>query len=384
MIKFYWSRGVEMKKSILNLNSDVEKNLKNISFHVLEAMSDLVRVIDSKGQVIFTNSAMDKLLGYDSIGDNIFYDEKANPKTISRSTFLTKNTFVDEATIGEKYYSVKSSPVFDDVGKMVAAVEVYRDITAQTMIRNELFKANKKMTDDIRFSKLIQMSILPRIKSIGDFEFDYAYLPSDGLSGDIFDIIKIDNNRVGIYIADVVGHGVSASIMTMFIRQTMRSILEEAKKLRPSEVLVDLKKRFDELSLADNQYFTIFYLLIDLEKKKIVYANGGHNCEPLLISGENKEFLKAKGKFISSIFKNERYEEHERYISRGEELLFYTDGVIETKNIEGKMFGSEGLLNVGKEQKRFVDDILKKLKEYRWGEQVDDLALLHIKRRKEC
>ena len=373
-----------MKKSILNLRSDVEKKLKNISFHVLEAMSDLVRVIDAKGQVIFTNSAMDKMLGYDSIGTNIFYDEEADPKTISRSTFLTKNTFVDEATIGEKYYSVKSSPVFDDVGKMVAAVEVYRDITAQTMIRNELFKANKKMTDDIRFSKLIQTSVLPRINNIGDFEFDYAYLPSDELSGDIFDIIKIDDKKVGIYIADVVGHGVSASIMTMFIRQTMRSILEEAKKVRPSEVLVDLKKRFSELSLDDNQYFTIFYLVIDLEKKKVTYANGGHNCEPLLISEEKKEFLKAKGKFISSIFKNERYEEHERYISRGDELLFYTDGVIETKNIEGKMFGTEGLLAVEKGQKRFVDDIIKSLKKYRWGEQVDDLALLHIKRRKEC
>src|SRR5699024_6036638 len=107
------------------------------------------------------------------------------------------------------------------------------------------------------FAKKIQMSILPKKGVFGPLKIDYLYRPSEILSGDMFDIHKIDDEHIGIYISDVVGHGVSASIMTMFIRQTMESIMKDT--LSPSDAISNLHKSFLDLNLDDENYFTLFY-----------------------------------------------------------------------------------------------------------------------------
>lgn len=357
----------------------VLKKFGNISFHVLESMNDMVRVIDSKGHVMYLNGSMAMLLK--EIEDNKIEKVKRSLENISKTTFLTGTTFFDEIQIANKTYSVKSSPVYDEDNKLILAVEVFRDITTQTAIRNELFKANKKMVDDIKFAKIIQTSILPKKQEFSDFLFDYRYEPSERLSGDIFDLIKIDNEKYAMYIADVVGHGVSSSIMTMYVRQTVRSIISEGKVYKPSDVLVELTKKFKELSLDSSQYFSIFYGVIDVDKKTLTYSNGGHDCMPIVFHKDGYSILKAKGKFISNVFDNEKYEEKKISINKGDELLLYTDGIVETKNANKEEFGIENLLDIDRENSNILGEILNRLNKFRWGEQIDDVALVYFKRK---
>ncbi len=115
------------------------------------------------------------------------------------------------------------------------------------------------------------------------------------LSGDMFDIYFIDEENIGIYICDVVGHGVTASMMTMFVRQTMRAIKDDI--LSPSAALTELHKRFVTLNLGADKYFTIFYGIYNIKNKQLKYSNAGHNCIPIRFNTDQVTLLKTKGGF---------------------------------------------------------------------------------------
>ncbi len=374
----------------INLNGeDVSRLTKfdTLNYHVLESMDDLVRIIDLEGNIIYENTAMSKAGDSSFLGVNCCKrnDDGQSLQCISEISKNQNRSISKEIYQDDKIYSAKSSPVYDEMGDMIALVEVFRDITIAKKIQIELFNANKKINDELILARNIQRAILPRKKTFENVFFDYAYIPSGNLSGDIFDVIEIDDNKLGIYIADVVGHGISASIMTMFIRQTMRNILLEKKHLGPSETMLELKSRFSELHLDPSQYFTIFYAVVDREKNEMIYVNAGHNSRPLMFNDQNIAFLHNRGKFISNIFPDEDYHEKKVEILAGYKFLFYTDGLLETANKAGEFYGEKNLMRwVKKNRNRedFIDSLVRELNAFRWLEQNDDIALLLMDVRK--
>lgn len=349
-----------------------------LDFNILEFMDDMVRVIDTSGMVIYANEKMKRFCPESPVGKSCFTagpDEM--PRCISLSTFVTENSIMSEQRMNGHAFSVKSSPITDENGEIIAAVEVFRDITIQNNITSELFNANRKMTDDIHLARSIQSGMLPRTQMFGGIRFEYRYIPSGQLSGDIFDVIPIDENRLAVYIADVVGHGVSASIMTMFVRQTMRSILGEGSCSQPSEVLNELKERFFEINLGDEQYFSMFYALLDRKDNVLSYANAGHNCAPIIFRDGQVDFLEATGKLISNAFPKADYREYHLPLLTGNKFLFYTDGVIETTDRDRNEYGIKNLVSVlDNYHGNLLESIINDLKSFRWGEQKDDIALL--------
>lgn len=364
-----------MRDKVLDAK-DFSQFVESRKFHVLDSMEDLVRIRDKEGKTLFENKAMLETL------ERVKKEGKKNASfDLPEQVLLHQNSIKREVEINGKIYSVKASPVFGDDKKLEGYVEVFRDITSETNISLELFNANKKMNDDVILARNIQMSILPRIKHISNVYFQYGHVPSNNLSGDIFDVIEIDHDKIGVYMADVVGHGISASIMTMFIRQAMRNILMENPNLSPSDTLLELKKMFTELGLDASQYFTIVYMLIDLPKDKIIYVNAGHNCMPILFNKNRQAYMRNRGRFISSIFPDLDYVERELDIIEGDKILLYTDGLLETANQDGEFFGEERLLEWvknNKGEKAFVKELLKHLDSYRYLEQKDDVAILYL------
>lgn len=358
-----------------------------LNYHVLESMDDLVRIIDLEGNIIYENTAMSRTGDKISLGVNCCKrnEEGHALQCISEISKNQKRSISKEIYQKDKIYSAKSSPVYNEMGEVIALVEVFRDITVAKRIQIELFNANKKINDELILARNIQRSILPRKKIFEALVFDYAYIPSGNLSGDIFDIIEIDESKLGIYIADVVGHGISASIMTMFIRQTMRNILLEKNYLSPSDTMLELKSRFSELHLEPSQYFTILYAVVDMEKNEMTYVNAGHNSRPLMFNDQNIAFLQNRGKFISNIFPDEAYHEKKVDILPGYRFLFYTDGLLETANKAGEFYGEKNLMRWVKKnrgRKDFIEALVRELNAYRWLEQNDDIALLLMDVRK--
>lgn len=354
--------------------------VENTNFRFLEAMEDLVRIRDANGEILFENIAMRKV-----IQDLLIKNTKVNNSTevfidLYRREKEKNQTIEDEINIDNNIYNVKISPVLNQ-GEVEGYIEVYRDISEERKVKNLLIDAQDKMRSDIKLAKNIQKSILPKKNIFKNIYFQFAHLPSEDLSGDLFDVVEIDNDKIGVYIADVVGHGISASIMTMFIRQSMRRILQENHDFGPEETILELKQMFQQLDLDISQYFSIIYFLIDTREKKIRYVNAGHNTYPILFNDKKIALLQNKGKLISNLFTNVKYNEKCIDLIDNDRVLMYTDGLVETTNYQGQYFDENLLIRwirKNKEEKNIVHKLIRHVDAFRFMEQKDDVAILYF------
>ncbi|MDO5725746.1 MAG: SpoIIE family protein phosphatase [Tissierellia bacterium] len=361
---------------------DQLKKMGILNFDIVDSIADWVRVVDIKNNIIYANKSMIQELDEDIIGKKCF-ESYCNNKPchicITDRSIKTGQVIQKEEEIDGKYYSVKSSPVRNDDGDIIAAVEVFRDVTRERKLEKELIEKNKGIRLDLFFSKKIQSKMLPKRGIYDNMKLDYIYQPSNVLSGDMFDIIRLDDKHWGIYICDVSGHGIAASLMTMFVRQSMLSIAPE--KLSPIEVIKDLHSKFKDLGLDYDKYFTMFYVVINTETMKMKYINAGHNATPLLFNNEAWSIimLENNGYPIMRIFDEVNYEEKEISLFKNDAILFYTDGITEAKNRDGEQFGIDRIKQI------IIDsdhDLLlaleTELDKFTWGEKNDDLAAMLI------
>lgn len=352
-----------------------------LNYHVLEGMADWVRVINTKGIVIYANKAMKEDLGEDIVGTKC-YESICNLEKckfcITNRSMATGETIQKEEIINGKFYSVKSSPVRNTKGEIFAAVEVFRNVTRERKLELEVIGKNKKMNKDLQFAKRIQEKILPKRGIIENLSLDYIYKPSEMLSGDMFDIYNIDEDHIGIYISDVAGNGVAASMMTMFIHQVMRVMKEGT--ISPAKTLTALHKRFRTLNLEVENYFTIYYGVYNKKTKILKYANAGHNCVPIKFKDNKIELLENKGFPITILLDNIEYEEKEVQLATNDSIIFYTDGVTEARDYSGREFGLDNLLDIIRDKPKDMLSLMEdKVVNYSWGEQLDDLALVLLK-----
>lgn len=366
-----------LRKEDLKLFNEIEE-CSTLNYQVLESMADWVRVVDYEGNIIYANKSM-KDASENHVVGNKCYDihGKAEPCgfCISRRSIETLETIQKEEVVDGRYFSIKASPVFDDEGNAIAAVEVFRDVTRERKLELELIKKNKKMRNDLLLAKRLQNRILPEAGIYKNIKVDFFYMPCEMLSGDIFDIFHVDDENIGIYIADVVGHGITASMMTMFVKQTMRAIKDDI--LSPSLALEELHRNFVDLNPGSDKYFTIFYGIYNTREKSFKYSNAGHNCIPIKFNSKIISLLKISGLPISSVFDNIDYKDREVKLKTGDRILLYTDGLTEMKNLNGEEFGTERLTKIiVRNEKNVLVTIANTLENYKWGEPEDDFAMV--------
>ncbi|WP_100065251.1 PP2C family protein-serine/threonine phosphatase [Miniphocaeibacter massiliensis] len=358
-------------------------NYKSIMFPC-EYLSDWIRMIDTEGTIIYQNQIMIEECG-NLIGKNSYIEDSHDlgiPAGVKLEKFKDKDIVTRELEFDDEIFFVRSTLVYDENEKVIAIVEDFRNITSEVIAIKSLEHNARKNRKELDAARNIQRGILPEKGNHNGLLVEYKYIPSQFLSGDMFDVIKIDDHRVGVYIADVVGHGLSSSLITMFIRQTVRYLIKGKKIANPNKVLRNLIARFEELQLADNIYFTIFYGVFDTRTNEYKYANAGHNAIPIKIGIDGKiELLEGKGLPISLIFTKGKYVENTINLQKGERILFYTDGITETKDYFNELFGIDNLINtIKKNNLNLLDDIVNSVSMYRWGAQEDDIALLLIER----
>ena len=354
--------------------ANIEK-FRDDNFYVLNSMDDRVRILDKYGRLVFINEKMKR----DIHIDRSLIEQNVDTEKLSEKSDIFKNTTIEEEKlINGKYYSIKSSPLYYK-NDFMGIIEVYRDITSESKMKVDLFNANRKMLEDIRFVRKIQTNILPKNKTYGNIKLEGRYLPSNDLSGDLFDIIKVDENKYAFYIADVMGHGVKASIMTMFVKLSISGIFERHSDYSPGQVLKKLRKDFVKLDMNSSQYFTVWIGIFDSKNNKLTYSNAGHNCPPLhLVESKNRvNKLVVSGRMISNIIEQNIYQEVTINLHPKDRILFYTDGVTESRDVNKTEYSVERLIENLKNKKN-LDYILDDLEKFTWGEQDDDISLALI------
>jgi sigma-B regulation protein RsbU (phosphoserine phosphatase) len=312
---------------------------------IVDGMLDWVRVIDRDNNVIYMNKAMSDGLGGPQTGLKCYQIlGRSEPciNCISREAVFDNKPHEKEENIGDRIFSVMSSPLKNDAGEIIAVVEVLRDTTQVRQLQKELIRQNMKLNDELKLAKKLQCSLLPKQLPEDKIDFSFIYKPCDELGGDFLDIFKIDERHVGIYIADVSGHGVPASMLTVFLRSTLNK-----KLLSPARALQELYQEFNASSLDENLYITIFYAVIDLEDMTMKYSNAGHNVCPVIFNSSGRfDLLRLPGIPISNWLEKPEYRDGDAELYKGDRVFFYTDGIIEMRNPANEQFGEERILDL--------------------------------------
>ncbi|NLY46937.1 MAG: SpoIIE family protein phosphatase [Tissierella sp.] len=213
----------------------------------------------------------------------------------------------------------------------------------------KLEEMNKVLMTDIENAKEMQRYLLPTEMPKDESVSFYAeYFAAERLSGDFYNVVKLDENNIAIYIGDVSGHGVSAAMLTVFANQSIKPFIDEenvvlSKKIvEPGFVLKNIYKSFNNTNYKIDTYILMLYGIYNVKDKSFTYASAGINVTPYIIkkSGEILE-LNIKGFPICKLgeFNMPFYDNRIIQLEAGDKILFYTDGLIEAKNKSGEIFG---------------------------------------------
>ncbi len=311
---------------------------------IIDGMQDWVRVISRDDTIVFVNRSMRQALGNNDLVGQKCYQTlgRKSPCPNCLSRFNNKDwSAKKEEYIGGRTFSVTSSPLKNhETGEIEAVIEVLHDITQLKNLTIELEKQNEKLRGDLSMARRLQCSLLPQNQLATDkLDFSFIYKPCETLGGDFLDIFQIDDSHAGIYIADVSGHGVAASMLTMFLRTALDKTL-----LSPSKALAQLYDYFNKNSFSDELYIAIFYGIINIENYTFTYSNAGLNVCPFVFSREDLRILRAPGIPISNWVEDPEYVEVKININPSDRMFFYTDGVIEIKNQDNSQFGEERIV----------------------------------------
>ena len=312
----------------------------NFIEEIIDGMQDWVRVINKEDTIIFVNKSMREALGEDIVGQKCY---AILGRTSPCQNCISRNHLPDwsgckEETINGRTFSVTSSPLeSDEIVSEEAVIEVLHDITELREMSIALENQNMLLKEDLLMAKRLQCSLLPKESlSCDKLDFNFIYRPCETLGGDFIDIFKLDNDHIGVYIADVSGHGVAASMLTMFLQTALdKSILS------PSKALSQLYSNYNKNDFFSELYIAVFYAIIDINNYTITYSNAGLNVCPIIFSGDDFQILRARGIPISNWVESPDYTEITTRIKPKDRLFLYTDGIIEIRNKKNGQFGEE-------------------------------------------
>jgi len=232
-------------------------------------------------------------------------------------------------------------------------------------------------------AKKIQESILPRKNPIfNGFDIYGASFPAEVVGGDYYDFIWVSDNILGLSIADATGHGLPAALQVRDVYMGLR--MGSTREFKITQTMERLNRLVNREKLT-SRFISLFYG--ELENNGVlIYINAGHN-PPVLLKKRKIEYLKEGGPVLGPL-PDAKYQRGVTKIEPKDILILYTDGIIESKNLEGKEFGLDRMINIAKKHsrassERIAKQILKAEMEWRSNNpQEDDITLVVIKRNK--
>ena len=200
------------------------------------------------------------------------------------------------------------------------------------------------LQNELNVASGIQQSILPTVfPSRDDYQIYASMEPARNVGGDFFDVVRLEDDRVGLAIADVSDKGVPAALFMMSSRTWMKGAAISSPE--PGTVLGEVNALLHEDN--DTQMFvTVLYAVYDPETGEFTYASGGHDAPLLVHSDGSSELLPLTGGIALGIVPDLAYGQNSVVLDHGETLVLYTDGVTEAMNGEGEQFGIERLRKV--------------------------------------
>ena len=248
-------------------------------------------------------------------------------------------------------------------------------------------KERKQAEFELKVAKAIQTTTMPNRFPAFPYhkEFDiYATMDAaKRVGGDFYDFYLINEDKLAFLIADVSGKGIPAALFMMKAKTIIKNF---AKTDIPLPELFD--KVNTELCQDNDQglFVTIFLCVMELSTGRVKFVNAGHNHPYIKRVDGSFEMINCKQNFVVGGLPNIKYEEEEIHLQANEKIFLYTDGITESTNADGEMFGDNNLkecLNKNKDKSIFdlLNNIGEDINEYTkdaLNEQPDDITMLAI------
>lgn len=232
-----------------------------------------------------------------------------------------------------------------------------------------LQQAFQQIDGDLDLTRRIQRAFLPKVlPEVGKVRVAACYRPRSRVGGDFYDVVRLDEKHLGLYIADAMGRGLPASsLLSIFVRKSIvtKEILGRSYRLvPPGETLDRLNRELVGLSLPEPPFVTMTYLQINCESGELTFARAAHP-HPLYIPAVGEPTYWHSSGTLLGVFEAD-YPIQQRQLSSGDKLLLYTDGVYAPMTGPGS--GIDHLVETAKRYRHlsiqpFVDQLSRELLE---------------------
>jgi len=224
------------------------------------------------------------------------------------------------------------------------------------------------------------LELLPeRDPQLRHFDVSAYVFPTEEVSGDYYDWVRIFEDQIGIVVADAVGKGIPAALLMSFLRASLRSGIQvgyapHIALAKVSDLLWD--------SIEDHQFITAIYGILDETNRTFVFSNAGHN-PPLLIKPDGEYRYVEYGDTPLGMFKEVHFHQHFIRFDPGQVMVIYTDGMTEATNERGEEFGpkrfAESVLSgIDLPAKKLIDHVRKTVADFTERKFLDDDGTLFV------
>jgi len=372
--------------------SDREQARENFNYlkvyldTVLEISGDAIITSDLDGVIMMFNEGAETIFrreALDALGEDMFgllFSKKDDVLEV-------KDGLRDEGHIRDReskivmedktevYLEVTISKTRDARGHETALVALIRDITPRKRLEEERLQ-NERVQHEMRIARGVQLTMLPdRPPRVDAADIAARIEFCDDIGGDLFDFSHPRSGKLGVSIGDVSAHGVGPAIVMSSAKAMMNTLEQYTEDL---EHMFFLLNNLLEKTTEDDRFITMFYGLIDVDRKRMEYVNAGH--DPPIVYRPAKgvfEELQSTGMLLG-ILPNERFRLGEHvYFEAGDLVLLTTDGLWEAADPDGDAFGKQrtfDLLREVHEQpcQEILDELFRRVDEHCGGLPAKD------------
>jgi sigma-B regulation protein RsbU (phosphoserine phosphatase) len=260
----------------------------------------------------------------------------------------------------------------------------WEDVALLEIVGREIEEAqatrrrDAKQQREFEEARLIQRGLLPAtLPRIAGLELASSWKPADGVGGDCFDVLTFPSGAVGITIADVAGKGVPAALLMSNLQAAVRAFAQDGAF--PASVCTSINRLLCR-NMASGRFVTFCYVYVDASRRKLTYANAGHN-PPLLVRSNGDVDRLVPGGTVLGVFAEGAYEQGVFPLAPRDRLIFYTDGITEGRNPAGDEFGEEQLTAAALRHRALAAEdmlasVLRDVEQFNAGAYEDDATLI--------
>ena len=239
----------------------------------------------------------------------------------------------------------------------------------------------RRLDSDLAVAQQVMEGLLPHTTpNLAGFDIAGAHEASREVGGDYYEFIPLADDRWGVVIADVVGKGIAAALLVSAIRASITSLVGHELAVR---AIMRRANRFFHESVEEGKFVTLFYTVLDVPRRQMLYVNAGH-MPPVLFRANGDMELLEEGGVPLGLFEAPRYFEGHTSLADGDLLALYTDGVVETMDMTEAHYSRDRLIEKlrqvrGDSATEICSTVMQDVRRHGTGVPQDDRTLVIFK-----